>query len=283
MPLHSTPEAELREHCKRAIEGLEAWLRRLINDRFSAEFGPDYISAKKPNGDNLIRASLVKDLVERRNKEPNRFARVIDAALLDDQIGLICNPEHYAKYFKDALDGAIGNGGAHLREMLGRLVTPRNALYHANPISVHEAYRILCYSMDVVQSLKDHYAGVGMAQQYNVPTVIRVSDSLGRVVHLSDGNRSPQGFGMVDYSNNPSAYLRCNDTLSIEVDIDPSFDSSEYDIQWTIANLPGPVPHTTGRKFTLKLSERYVSTRLCAVCRVISKKNWHKIGTSMIK
>src|SRR5262245_28289456 len=95
MPLHSTPEAELREHCKRAIEGLEAWLRRLINDRFSTEFGPDYISAKKPNGDNLIRTSLVKQLVERRNKEPKRFARLIDAAFLDDQIDLICNPDHY--------------------------------------------------------------------------------------------------------------------------------------------------------------------------------------------
>jgi len=28
--------------------------------------------------------------------------------------------------------------------------------------------------------------------------------------------------------------------LSIEVDIDPSFDSAEYDIQWLIANATGP-------------------------------------------
>jgi hypothetical protein len=278
MPLHSTPEAELRDHCKSAIEGLEAWLRRLIDDRFTAEFGVDYVNAKKLNGENLIRASLARQLMERREKEPNRFARLIDAAFLDDQIDLICNPDHYAKYFKDALDGAFGHGGNHLREMLDRLVTPRNALYHANPISVHEAYRVLCYSMDVVQSLKDYYAARGMAQQYNVPTVVRLGDSLGHVVHLSEGNRHPQGWGMVDYSNDPSAYLRCNDTLSIEVDIDPSFDTSEYDIQWTIANLPGPVPHTTGKKFLLRLTDQYISIRFCAVCRVTSKKTWHKLG-----
>ena len=273
MPLHSTPEAELRDHCKRAIEALEAWLRRLIDDRFSAEFGPDYINAKKSNGDNLVRASLAKQLMERQKKESRRFARSIDAAVLDDLIDLICNPDHYAKYFNDALDGAFGQGGNHLREMLGRLVTPRNALYHANPISVHEAYRVLCYSTDVIQSLKDYYAALGTAQHYNVPTVIRLSDSLGHVVHL--GNR--QGQGMVDYSNDPSAYLRCGDTLSIEVDVDPSFDSSEYDIRWSVAHM-SYAPNTVGRKFTVKLTERYVSTRFCAVCWVTSKKSWHKLG-----
>jgi hypothetical protein len=99
--------------------------------------------------------------------------------------------------------------------------------------------------MDVIRELKSYYAGVGMTEQYNVPTVIRVSDSLGHVVHLSMANRHAQGFGMVDYSNDPSAYLRCGDSISIEVDVDPAFDPSEYDIRWGISNLS---PHRSTAK-----------------------------------
>jgi len=274
MPLHSVPEVELRERCKLAIEGLEQWLRRLIHDRFSAEFGQSYIKAKTTNGGNLVRSELARKLEERRAQEPNRLARPIDAAMLDDEIDLICNPDHYKTYFKDALDGAFGPGAERVRDMLRRLVSPRNALYHANPISVHEAYRILCYSMDVVQSLKDYYAGLGMAQQYNVPTVLKLTDSLGHVVNLL--GRSGQG--MVDYSNDSASFLRCGDNISIEVEVDPSFDVSEYNIRWTIANIGGG-PNFVGNKYTLHLAERYVSTRLCIVCWVASNKSWHRLGS----
>jgi hypothetical protein len=279
MPLHSIPETELRDHCRRAIEGLELWLRRLIDDRFSAVFGSDYMNAKKPNGDRLIRGSLAKELQERQAKQPDRFPRVIDAAFLEDQIDLICNPDHYRTLFAEALESAFGAGGDRLREMLSRMIAPRNALYHANPISVHDAYRVLCYSMDVVQSLKDYYSSVGKAQEYNVPTVIRVSDSLGHVRNLGQGNRPPHGSAMVDYSNDQSSYLRSGDTLSLEVEIDPSFDTSEYDIRWGIANATVIPPRITGKKFTLTLTEAYVSTRFCAVCWVTSKKGWHKLGS----
>jgi hypothetical protein len=34
-----------------------------------------------------------------------------------------------------------------------------------------------------------------------------------------------------------------------------------------------------GPKFVLLLEERYVSTRFCAVCRIISNARWHKLGT----
>jgi hypothetical protein len=277
MPLHSISEVELRDHCKRAIEGLELWLRRLIDDQFSAAFGSDYVNAQKPNGDRLIRGSLARELLDRQAKEPERFPRAIDAAFLEDQIDLICNPDHYRTWFGDALEGAFGPGADRLKEMLGRLVRHRNALYHANAISVHEAYRVLCYSMDVIQSLKDYYARVGKAQEYNAPTIVRISDSLGHVVNLGQQRRGP---GMVDYSNDPSAHLRCGDTLSIEVEVDPSFDASEYDIRWSIANLPAPpAPNILGKRFVLRLAELHVSTRFCAVCWVTSKKSWHKLGS----
>jgi hypothetical protein len=211
--------------------------------------------------------------MERRTKDPGRFSRPIDATFLDDQIDIICNPKLYKRYFKDALNAAFPQGDSEARIFLTRLIPPRNSLYHANPISVHDAYRVLCYALDVIEALKQHYSQANMAQQYNVPTVIRICDSLGHVVSPSN---APSGFSSVDYSNDQSAHLRCGDTISIEVDVDPAFDPKEYEIRWQVVKAGGP--QMTGPKFSLLLTEPYVSTRFCVVCRVTSNKSWHKIG-----
>ncbi len=272
MPLHSVPESELREHCRRAIEGLELWLRRLIDNKLSDAFGSNYIDATRADGSRVIRAELARDLTERVSREPNRFSRPIDAALLDEEISIICNPVLYEDHFKDALRGVFPQGHESARTFLQRLVPIRNALYHANPLSVHDAYRVLCYSMDVIEGLKTYYARTNMSQVFNVPTVVRVSDSLGHVV-----DRPSSIQNTIDYSRDDSVRLQCGDTLSIEVDVDPTFDPQSYEIEWQIANIGGPMPR--GRKFHWLLTDRYVSARLCIVCRVISKKTWHKLGS----
>jgi len=278
MPLYSIRGSELRDHCKRAIEGLELWLRRLIDDKLSAAYGGNYLDATKPDGGRVIRGELARTLTERQSNEPKRYSRRIDAALLDEEISIICNPALYETHFEDALKPSFPLGAESARVILERLIPPRNALYHANPLSVHDAHRVLCYTLDVIEALKDYYAKQNMAQQYNVPTVIRVTDSLGHVVYLSTANRHPGGFAMIDYSNDASAYLRCGDTLSIDVEVDPTFDPKEYEVEWLIANVGGPkIP---GPKFHLLLTEHYVSTRFCAVCRVTSNKSWHKLGNS---
>jgi hypothetical protein len=276
MPLHSVPESELREHCRRAIEGLELWLRRLVNDKFMTHFGVNYVEATTSDGSRLIRAKLSQDLKQRMANEPTRFSRLVDAAFLEDLIDLICNPMHYNPIFKDTLADAFPQGASEARALLQRLVPPRNALYHANPISVHDAYRVLCYTADVAAALQNYYVRSNMAQQYNVPTVIRIVDSLGHRVDLStsSGRVAPE---MRDYSQDHGSFLSCGSTISIEIDVDPAFDPAEYEIWWSVSNVGGP--NITSRKFVLFLEDRYVSTRLCIVCQVISRKSWHKFGT----
>ena len=48
-------EAEIREECKRRIESLEFWLRRLIDDTLKVKYGDDYINAKNANGDFILK------------------------------------------------------------------------------------------------------------------------------------------------------------------------------------------------------------------------------------
>jgi hypothetical protein len=277
MPLYAIPDRELRDHCKRAIEAIELWMRRLVSQEFTRCYGADYLNAKHPSGDRVIKTEIATALAEKIASEPRRFPTPIDAALLDDLVTLICNQALYEKHFRAALNEAFPDGPHEARTFLRRLIPARNALSHSNPISVHNAYRILCYSHDIIQSIKDYYKATNVQRQFNVPTIIRVTDSLGHAISLSTADRHPDGPGMLDFSHDDKSVLHCGDTLSIEVEIDPSFDPATYEIEWLISNVGGP--RAVGPKFVLVLEERYVATRFCAVCRVITNANWHKLGT----
>ena len=54
MSLHKLPIDEIRDYCKRDIESLEYWLRRLIDEALSDAYGSNYLYAKG----NLIELSL---------------------------------------------------------------------------------------------------------------------------------------------------------------------------------------------------------------------------------
>jgi hypothetical protein len=272
MPLHQIAEADRREHCRQALESLEHWLRRLIDQQLRQAYGADYLNAQRSDTSRVIRNDIARVLVDRWRNDPQRYPRPIDAAMLDDLVTVICNPELYREFFAVPLQDAF-ESNAIARIYLGRLIPPRNALSHANPISVHDAYRVLCYSQDVIAALKAHYRRTGLNQQFNVPTIIRVADSLGHVTHI-DGDRM-HGF-QLDYSQDTASQLRCGDTLSIEVEVDPSFNADAYQIEWSIANIGGP--RQTGPRFSLVLTERYVGARLTIVCWVTSEANWHKLG-----
>jgi hypothetical protein len=136
---------------------------------------------------------------------------------------------------------------------------------------------VLCYSTDVIEGLKEYYTKMGMSQSYNVPTVVRIWDSLGHEDHLTGEDQNHDGPRCVDYSRDKASYLRCGDTLRIEVNVDPTFDAQEYEITWAISDIGG-VELPPGNTFHLHLTERYVATRFCVVCYVASKKNWHKLG-----
>jgi hypothetical protein len=275
--LHLLSDDERRALCRRELEALEHWLRRLIHESLSAAHGPDYLEAVDQGRRCVFNGEVRKSIVRRQREEPQRYQRPVDAALLDDLVTVICNPFNWKQYFGAALSKAFPLGNDEARSFLKRLVPIRNKLSHANPISVHEAARVICYTLDVIQALKDYYMKQNLEKDYNVPTIIRVTDSLGNVCNVSSERGDKEGGFPCRFNRTPSGYLRPGDRLSIEVEVDPSFERSSYRIQW-IWNSMKPEEDKDCRRIVIDFENRHVKQEFAVWCRVISSEEWHKLG-----
>lgn len=277
MPLHNYSDAELRQICKEAIEALEFWLRRVIDITLEPIYGNDYINAKEQiNNQYIIKKSIRESIQSRAASNTVRYPRVVDAMLLDDEIDIICHPNLYKNYFSEYFVNFFPLGNDHLRLYLRRIFEPRNNLAHANPISVRQAEQVICYSHDIIDSIKNRLKEKNMDQEYNAPTIIKITDSRGIVFHDSQIKRNSTGRGHVELTSNHSAHLRSGDTFSVEVEVDPSFPSENYSITWV---YPENVDiQISNSKITIKLTDQNVRVDFTIYCKVISSEAWHRCG-----
>jgi hypothetical protein len=276
MPLHNIPEKDLRDHCRRIIESLELWLRRLIDDRLSEKYGSNYIDAKRADGSFVIKNEIRKTITKRLKQEPERFSRPIDAAQLDHKVSIICNSNLYNECFKEAFNSVFPNGRSEAHLFLKRLIEPRNRLGHANPISIRQAERVVCYSNDVIEALKFYYQCKGLEMRFNVPMINRVTDSFGRTFFANEINRNSTGRGVVDRRSDQSITLRSGDTISLEVEVDAAYDRNSYVIRWVIPY--GGDIDSGQERVSITLTNGNISPEFVIYCHVTSKKHWHRLG-----
>ena len=273
MPFSQLKEEEKRSICKKEIENLENWLRRLVHESLSKEYGNNYLEYKDKSNNYLIKTEIrqrVKGLI---NKESTRFPRDIDAFFLPDLIYIICKKGLYNKFFKEPFLKTFPDGLNEARTFLRRLEYPRNALYHANPISDRHAEQVICYCHDIIDSLKEYYFKMGTEREYNVPRIIKVTDSLGNTIHL---NEIEDLSGSWFLKRNHTNYLRPGDKLGIDVEIDPSFDPSSYTIEWYI-NRKIINKFTNKTKISFEIEVKHVGEFFSVYCMIISNKIWHKL------
>ncbi len=269
-------EEEKRSICKKEIENLENWLRRLAHELLSKEYGKNYLEHKDDNNNYLISRKIMQDVKNRIKQESERFPRCIDAFFLSDLIYIICRDDLYNKFFKDPLSKAFPNGNNEARTFLERLVTPRNALSHAHPISDRQAEQVICYSHDIIDSIKEYYVKMGTEYEYNVPRIIKVTDSFGNIIHSNEiEGRTLNNWPL--YKNHKNDLLP-GDSLGIEIEIDPSFDPSSYTIKWHI-NYRNIEKYNNKIKISFELETKHVKTLFSVGCKIISNKTWHKHGT----
>ena len=236
--LQTLTDNELRNLCREKLESLEHWLRRLIDQTLSDEYG-DYFSYTDDSGNRLIKKSIVEALEERVKKEPSRYHRKIDAVLLSDAIDIICKPQLY-EFFKSALAGAFPDGREEARTFMNRLLDPRNRLAHANSISLRQAEQVICYSNDIIDSMKAYYVTMGTQQEYNVPLILKVTDSFGNTF-FRDQLFNGDGAELAKIlSEEPKFFLRPGDLLTIEIEVDPAFDPNDYRVNWHVDGMIEP-------------------------------------------
>jgi len=270
---YALTEDQIRDLCKQKIESLEHWLRTLIDEKLSASHG-DYFSCVDGAGNRLIKKSIVDALEDRLKKEPTRYSRKIDAVLLSDAIDIICNPQLYGT-FAPGLASAFPEGREEARTFMYRLLDPRNRLYHSNPISLHEAEQVVCYSTDMVESLKQHYGAIGMQSEYNVPTILKFSDSFGNE-YFRNQMIDMAGGVLMDLSNQPTSVLWPGDVLTVEIEVDSAFDPTDYAISWTCFGV-SLQPIASGRKAIIAITTAHVALRMYIQCYIRTKNEWHRM------
>jgi hypothetical protein len=269
MPLHKIPLEELRIACRQRLETCEMWLRRLIHEELSRKFGSTYFREGIYNSNALFSSKIRKHAAERMNREPNRYDSEIDTLLMDHIVDTVCKSDLFADFFRPALKGAFPHGNEEARTFLSRLVPVRNALSHANPISVRDAERVLCYCGDVIESIKEFYESRNMEQEYNTPRFTRFADSLGNSKLLSE-TRS-----FLSYTD--SVALRPGDSIRLEVEVDSSFEPNAYRIDWVVCNIPND-EQGSGTSFQLTIQPQYVSETFCISASLKSMRSWHRYG-----
>ena len=278
MPLHALSDDERRSHCRREIEALEHWLRRLVHETFSRIYGPAYLDANGEEGNRLFASKVADEIKARHGREPLRFPRLIDAADLDDLVNVICKSETYMRHFRDVLQVAFPQGNEVARTFLKRIIEVRHKLSHANPITVHEAMRVICYTQDVLAALKEHYVAMNQEMEYNVPLVTKVIDSQGNVRHASEIRRNSSGSGVCLFHKELSGRLYPGDRLVIEVEVDPTFERPSYMIRWGWPSRKLVDPGDSER-VVIDIHKSHVQPKFPITCAVKSNKDWHKHGS----
>ncbi|MEO1126504.1 MAG: hypothetical protein AAFX95_20890 [Cyanobacteria bacterium J06639_16] len=247
------------------METLELWLRRLIHDKLTDAHGHSYFDHEF-GGNHIFRAEVRRNATTRMREQPNRYSRPIDALLLDDLVATLCKEDLYRLYFRDALIGAFPEGREEARTFLTRLVNIRNPLSHANPISDHQALRVLCYSKDVIQSITDHYEVLGMGREFNAPTIVAFRDSEGHAEQIVATR------ARCDFSE---TVFRPGDRLRAEVDVDDTFPADSYTVKWVVANISAGESEI-GNSFELLLTPRHVGEIFTICATLTSNKDWHR-------
>lgn len=268
---HEYSQEELRAYCRSCIESLEIWSRRLVHEKLVEAYGPNYVEAQLPDGSPLLKRAILNHISKMQAQNPGRFSRPVDTLFIDQIIYLLCKRELYLSLFKEALDFAYPQGSSEAQEFLSRLVPIRNALSHSNPISVRQAEQTVCYCHDFVEGLKEYYKSKGEEQVWNVPRIIRITDSLGNTFeNPTETHIEGSIFGI-------ETPMYCGETYSVTVEVDPAFLPSSYKIFWENG---GAQDNRFDNKttYTITFSAKDVAEWHSISCEIVSNKEWHKYG-----
>ena len=273
LSLAEIAETERREIARRHLDMLESWLRRVIHFQLTAAFGAQYPTASAKDGHQVV-SKKIRDNVDARFKsEPERYPRWIDAALLDDAISIVTNPRTYNTHFRAGLERAFPQGMDEAREYLSRVRNHRNALMHGGTCSVRMLEQCVCYSNDVVESLREHFVVVRKQRQFDAPTFTRFVDGLGNVFHIS--SQDDRSETIFDARKGAKGKALVGDVLTFTIEVEESYPPDTYDIQWQ-AFSGGQ--SADGHTFMVTFEDKNVSAKEEIRATLKTRESWHRHG-----
>ena len=273
-PLMKLTETELRDLCRHHIDTFENWARRIIDEIFKECYCADYFNFMISEGQPLVKSDIKRRIEQRVSDNPGRFPRKIDAILLEDVEYFFCRDDLYNNHFKRILE-PFYSGIAEVRKVFSRLIPIRNKLSHSNMISIHEAEQCICYIGDFIDVFKKHYSSLGKERDYNVPVFLRIKDCFGNdmVREKSSYSWELHCYGQLA----PKIQLRSGDTYKLWVEVDSSFDSSFYDINWTVSQSYSTIiSKGTGDVIEFTLTNKNVSYFPEIRISLVTKRDWHR-------
>ncbi len=267
-------DEELRSICRTNLEALEKWARLLLHYVLEEKLGPDYIHARNPDGNYKFKTKLVEKSDIMRAQEPGRFPTPLDTLFLEDIVYLLCHNDIFP-WLSPYLSLAYPEGKEELRTFLTRLIPVRNKLSHTNPFSSQDAYRSVCYSNDFIDCVKYYFEQKNMAKEFNVPSIIKVRDSLGNEKVINHDNETVI-YQLKDPETKLPKTLYRGDKFSITIEIDPSFPTTDYDIKWYAKD--GMEILNEGRTVNFTIGNRLIGEDVGVSAELISHEDWHRWG-----
>ena len=268
MALHQVLFDDVRASCRKKLDSCELWLKRIVHDQLKAVFGISYLDATL-NGKELFNAKTRNTIVNRLSNNDFAEQRAVDGMTFGEIADIICNGEVFDRYFADCFTDSSPYCYPFIRIILRRINKIRHDLAHTRQISLHDAERILCYCDDIILSISTYYRKCGMEREFNAPTFIRFSDSLGNDIYLHSSKRH------LDFHSSSILYI--GQTIRLEVEVDTFFDPSTYTIDWIVNNITNG-ERGIGYSFTLVLTHRHVNEYFTVSAILASNELWHRHG-----
>ena len=268
-------DEELRTICRNHIENLEKWARIFIHNVLSEKLGDDYFHAKGADENYRMKKSFVEKADKMMADEPLRFPTPVDTLFVEDIIYILCKPDFYNDYFSPYLRVMSPEGNNELRTFLNRLIPIRNKLSHTNPFSIREAEQCVCYSNDFIGCIKGYYKMTGKEKEFNIPTIIRVNDSLGNEYLIKEnGILSFQSINIIDPDSKQKKVFYLGEKFSLNLTLDPSFSEDSYTLNWS--SKQGIEILDKGKRINVTITKDLIGEKSSITCKLVTTNEWHK-------
>lgn len=249
---------------RRYVEATEHWLRNLVDFQLS---GGQYIS----NGPfkNSVK-SMVNSIIANSG---GGITREVDATTFEQLIYIVCHTSTWP-IVSPGLIGAYPNGADEARTFLERIKDIRNHIAHGHYCSTRQLEKAVCYSNDVVDCIKEYFAMKNSNKDFNVPTFVKFMDNHGNQLNISAD--AIYYYHPYNLSTPAHKKLHSGDQLIVEVEVDPTFDSAHYEVEWILKTKPRGGGR--GCVATIDLTNEHVGGRLEVQFKIKTFNDWHKGG-----